>query len=303
MNKLSPIDALFVELYDSNPTKAGQAYEKIVAAALKLVTGIDYNYDQHITGIYSNTDFQLDAHSPQTSTMVEAKDYSIEGKKVGRGDIQKQAGALNDLPIKQGIFASATDYTAPAKKYANSTHINPSQKPINLLHIRPSTELDRKGRVERIIVNIEMIIDDFEHAQYHIHLSNNAINLLKKNNLLNKTLDCHIENFYNAQGDITITINELINDYAPSISSIPDDDGMYHGSWIFHEEFIPYGDLNIEINRIDYAVKRQIIKHQIIVETQGTPKILVKSEDGSINKLITDEQLKKVRFEGGRVIV
>lgn len=51
MNKLSPIDALFVELYDSNPTKAGQAYEKLVAAALKLVTGIDYNYDQHITGI------------------------------------------------------------------------------------------------------------------------------------------------------------------------------------------------------------------------------------------------------------
>ena len=132
--------------------------------------------------------------------MVEAKDYSIEGKKVGRGDIQKQAGALNDLPIKQGIFASATDYTAPAKKYANSTHINPSQKPINLLHIRPSTELDRKGRVERIIINIEMIIDDFEHAQYHIHLSNNAINLLKKNNLLNKTLDCHIENFYNTYG-------------------------------------------------------------------------------------------------------
>ena len=303
MNKLSPIDKLFVELYDSNPTKAGQAYEKIVAAALKLVTGVDYNYDQHITGIHSKTDFQLDAHSLQSSTMVETKDYSIEGKKVGRGDIQKLVGALSDLPIKQGIFASATDYTVPAKKYANSTHINPSQKPINLLHIRPSTELDRKGRVERIIINIEMIIDDFEHAQYHIHLSKDAIKLLKKNNLLNKALDFHIENFYNTQGDITITFNELINEYAPSISSITDDDGMYHGSWIFHEEFIPYSDLNIEINRIDYAVKRQNIKHQIIVETQGTPKILVKSEDGSINKLITDEQLKKVRFEGGQVIV
>ena len=97
--------------------------------------------------------------------MVEAKDYSIEGKKVGRGDIQKQAGALNDLPIKQGIFASATDYTAPAKKYANSTHINPSQKPINLLHIRPSTELDRKGRVERIIINIEMKVE-INHSYY-----------------------------------------------------------------------------------------------------------------------------------------
>lgn len=148
-------------MHYSNPTKAGQAYEKLVAAALKLVTGIDYNYDQHITGIYSNTDFQLDAHSPQTSTMVEAKDYSIEGKKVGRGDIQKQAGALNDLPIKQGIFASATDYTAPAKKYANSTHINPSQKPINLLHIRPSTELDRTNNPSRSDRKLDDVIPLF----------------------------------------------------------------------------------------------------------------------------------------------
>lgn len=303
MNILSPIDQLFVELYDSNPTKAGQAYEKIVAATLKLVTGVDYNYDQHMKGTYSNTDFQLDAHSPQASTMVEAKDYSIDGKKVGRGDIQKQVGALGDLPIKQGIFASATDYTIPAKKYANSTRTNPSQKPIDLFHIRPSTELDRKGRVERIIINVEMIIYDFEHAQYQIHLSENAIKLLKNNNLINEILDCHIENIYNIHGDITITFNELINKYAPSISAIPNDDGLYHGSWIFFKEFIPYRNLNLEINRIDYAVKRKTAKRQIIVDAQGTPKILVKSEDGSINKLITDEQLKTVRFECGRVII
>lgn len=300
---LSPVDQLFVELYDSNPTKAGQAYEKIVAAALKLVTGVDYSYDQHIKGTYSNTDFQLDAHSPQISTMVEAKDYSIEGKKVGRGDIQKQVGALCDLPIKQGIFASATDYTTPAKKYANSTHVNPSQKPIDLFHIRPSTELDRKGRVERIIINIEMIMDDFEHAQYQIQLSKNAIKLLKNNDLLNKVLDCHIENFYDAQGNITITFSELITQYAPSISSVPDDDGLHHGSWVFRKEFMPYRNLNLEIDHIDYAVKRKTVKQQIIVEAQGAPKILVKSEDGSINKLITDEQLKKVRFECGRIIV
>lgn len=303
MNKQSSIDKLFIDLYDSDPTKAGQAYEKIVAAALKLVTGVDYNYNQHLTGIYSNTVFQLDAHSSQASTMVEAKDYLIKGKKVGRGDIQKLVGALSDLPIKQGIFASATDYTTPAKKYAYSTHINPSQKPIKLFHIRPSTELDRNGRVERIIINIEMIMDDFEHAQYQIHLSKDAIELLKKNNLLNKTLACHIKNFYDTQGKTTITFNELITKYAPSCSSIPDEDGLYHGSWIFHKEFIPYENLNIEINHIDYAVKRQIIKHQIIVEAQGTPKILVKSEDGSINKLITDEQLKKIRFEDGLVII
>ena len=148
-----------------------------------------------------------------------------------------------------------------------------------------------------------MIIYDFEHAQYQIHLSENAIKLLKNSNLINETLDCHIENIYNIHGDITITFNELINKYAPSISAIPNDDGLYHGSWIFFKEFIPYRNLNLEINRIDYAVKRKTAKRQIIVDAQGTPKILVKSEDGSINKLITDEQLKTVRFECGRVII
>jgi len=303
MSQLSPIDQLFVELYDSSPTKAGQAYEKLVAATLKIVTGIDYNYDQHIKGTYSNTDFQLDAHSPESSTMVEAKDYSIEGRKVGRADIQKQAGALSDLPIEQGIFASATDYTSPAKKYANSTNINPVQKPIDLFHIRPSTERDRKGRVERIFITISVINFDFEHARYQLHLSDDTKKLLEKNGLLNKPLGFHLENFYNVKGEITITFNELINEYAPSITSIPDSDGLYHGSWIFWNEFIPYENIRLEIKRIDYAVERKTEQQQIVIETKGTPKILVKSEDGTINKLITDEQLKKVCFKDGKVIL
>lgn len=303
MSQLSPIDQLFVELYDSSPTKAGQAYEKLVAAALKIATGIDYNYDQHARGTYSETDFQLDAHSPGTSTMVEAKDYTIEGKKVGRADIQKQVGALTDLPIEHGIFASATDYTSPARKYAKSTNINPVQKPINLFHIRPSTETDRKGRVERINISIEIIRYDFEHAKYQPYVSNDAIKLLEKNGLLNKLLGFHLENFYNAQGEITITFNELINEYAPSITSIPDSDGLYHGSWIFWNEFIPYENIRLEIKRVDYAVERKTANEEIIIEAQGTPKILVKAEDGTVNKLITDEQLKKVCFKDGKVIL
>ncbi|WP_396126071.1 restriction endonuclease [Cytobacillus firmus] len=51
--------------------------------------------------------------------MGEAKDYTVQGNKVGRPDIQKLGGAFGDLKdIKEGLFFSATDYTKPAIKYA-----------------------------------------------------------------------------------------------------------------------------------------------------------------------------------------
>ena len=85
--------------------------------------------------------------------MVEVKDYTIDKRKVGRSDLQKLQGALTDLDFEKGVFVSATDYTKPAKKYSDGAEINPLQKEIDLFHIRPSTELDEKGRVKKFQIN------------------------------------------------------------------------------------------------------------------------------------------------------
>ena len=125
--KKSPIDNLFNELYGYYPKKAGTAYELLVAGALKIITGENIKYDQHLKGNYSETDYQLDGLNVNQNQMIEAKDYSISNSKVGRDDIQKLQGALSDLNVDKGLFASATDYTKPAKKYSDGTIKNPIQ--------------------------------------------------------------------------------------------------------------------------------------------------------------------------------
>lgn len=64
-------------------------------------------HDDKLRGQFSKTLHQLDIHSKSDdgSTMGEAKDYSLQDKKVGRGGLQKQGGAVPDLEeIDAGAF-------------------------------------------------------------------------------------------------------------------------------------------------------------------------------------------------------
>ena len=138
----SSIDEFFHGIYGFYPEKAGQAYELLVNAALKIINkDLDVKYNQFKEGIYSQQKYQLDGIKDDKES-IEAKDYTIRNEKVGRPDVQKQEGGLIDLPYEGGIFASATGYTRNAEKYAEGTYKNPNGKPIDLYDIRPSTEED-----------------------------------------------------------------------------------------------------------------------------------------------------------------
>jgi hypothetical protein len=110
----SPIDDFFFSLFGFYPTKAGQSYELLVNAVLKLINEESkVSYDQYVKGEYSNQVYQIDGIIDERS--IEAKDHTIKNEKVARPEIQTQEGGLIDLPFKEGIFASATGYTRNAK--------------------------------------------------------------------------------------------------------------------------------------------------------------------------------------------
>ncbi len=57
----SQIDDFFHSIYGFYPTKAGQSYEMIVNAALKLLNKeSEILYDQFIEGTYSKQKYQID---------------------------------------------------------------------------------------------------------------------------------------------------------------------------------------------------------------------------------------------------
>jgi hypothetical protein len=298
----SPIDELFYDIYGFYAPKAGQAYERLVAAVYKLLFDEDVRYDQMVRGEYSRTIYQLDGltDADQNGKMIEAKDYTIDEKKVGRSDIQKMQGALTDLSVDRGLFASATNYTNPAVKYAQSSNGNPLQKPIDLYHIRPSTIEDEKGRLKKLVFNISTHLMNFPRASFNPVFTNDARVILKDKGYENKLVSFNITDVYDKDGASLITIGNL------SKNNPPDTTGeigfVSKGCWVLKGGYIHVDGQLYAIEGLEYSVPFLVTSHKVVIESEGMAKLYVKSSDGSIDKLIYDVDLRKVQFIDGKVI-
>ncbi len=300
--KKSPIDDLYYNLYGYHLPKAGQAYERIVAAAFKLLLNKDIEYDQMLRGDYSKTVYQLDGrvNTEENNNMIEAKDYTIESKKVGRGDIQKMQGALSDLPLNAGFFASATDYTLPAKKYAASSNVNPMHKPIELYNIRPSTEEDEAGRLKKLVINVISHNMDYQNAKYQALFTKDAKQKLLENGYAGKTISHSIDRFLKSDGSTLITVHDLSFQNPPGTTW--EDGFVSKGCWIIKGGHLMVDQMLYGIEGLEYEVPFLISESELVIESEGKAMLFVKSENGKINKLIYDGDLRKLKFENGRVL-
>jgi hypothetical protein len=292
----SPIDDFFFSLYGFYPTKAGQAYELLVNAALKLIEEKkEVSYDQYVKGKYSDQVFQIDGIIGEKS--IEAKDHTIKNEKVKRPEVQNQEGGLIDLPFSEGIFASATGYTRNARKYANGTTINPTAKRIDLYNIRPSTIEDENGRVKTAILEFIITSLDFMAAKFEPLFTKegyaNMGKLYPKGKVSLKT-----DAIYNDDGSVFVTMG----DWTKSLNyEYTLDDGKKEivGEAKFKEKYLKINEHLIEIQGISYIVPIQIQKStkRIEIQQNGNTCLYVKKEDGTVDTLLTDIQMKKVVFD------
>jgi Restriction endonuclease len=299
--KKSPLDEVFKELYGFYPDKAGQAFEMMVAAAFKLLWGLDISYNDFVQGQYSGTTYQLDGtiQNGDSKSMIEAKDYSLDGRKVGRGDVQKMQGALSDLIHSQGIFASSTDYTGPAIKYADSSTSNPLQKPIVLFNIRPSVIEDERGRLKKVIVTVNICRPEFQKGVFDVRLEEEYKDQFKNDGVLGKVIQCKLEEFYDRDRKIKLTMEQLSGDI--SKNALQKDVNEIYATWIFNETFIQAENRLYKIRGLTYKIPISTGSTEFVIQTEGSAKLFIRSMDGKIDKLIYDEELKKVHFENGRV--
>lgn len=292
MKEKSPLDNFFYELYGFYPKKSGMAYELIVGAVLKIVTGKRVETNLYKKG-YSDSTYQIDG-IVDANIMVEAKDYTQRNQPVDRGDIQKLQGALTDLDFDKGFFASATDYTGPAKKYAKSSISNPNQKEISLFHIRPSTKEDEKGRILQICVEITSIVPDFLNGKYKPKLTEMAEQLIIEK-FTGKALRFCLDAFYTVNGLIDCTMEEWSFDNQPLQVNI--DDELAVGCWLLHGKHMKLEENFFELKGIEYEIPYLRTVSSFNISSNGTHKLLVKSEDNKFNKLLTDEELRKITFD------
>lgn len=303
--KHSPIDDLYKELFGEYPNKAGTALERLWTIAYNEICAQRTMIDQHLKGSYSDTNYQLDglAERDGHKEMIEAKDYSLANNKVGRDDIQKLAGALIDLDnIQRGIFASATDYTQPAIDYADTSKNMPGGKPISLFQVRNSTELDEQGRVKIIHVELHACYLEFEKGAYKPIFTKSGLDKILKDYPSGAKMAYRIAEFTDANGNVVKTIEELSRQTNMELSILSDDD-TFKGSWDVKGLYIrfPNGKL-YEITSVDYEIPVCKLIESFDITRDGTPCLLIKSLDGTVNTLLTDEQLKRYHFtDDGRV--
>lgn len=289
---LSPEDKLYERLNGKVFAKAGTAYERIATA----VAGIIFNSSKTEHNVfkegYSGVKHQLDGVI-DGEVVLEAKDYSIRGANVGLEEVQKHQGAMADIDIaKRGFFASATDYTSEAKKYADATSNNPKLTDTDRAIIRPSTKEDEKNRIKAFDIDIIVPYLDWGHGQYNILFIDNAeVNrynsYISSNTLYGKAT--RIFEFFDSDGKPIKSISELSMEQLPSdwnekesIEGTLDIDAcIYVGDKLFH------------IRGIQYKIAVRQIKESFTVEAQGNACVLVKCPSRGVDKLITDVDLKK----------
>lgn len=296
----SPSDELYYKLFGEYPSKSGIALERLATIAYNEIMANKAWVDQRIKGRYSDSVYQLDGliATNEGQKMLEAKDYSIRGSKVGRDDLQKLSGALLDIDnISKGVFASATDYTKPAKKYAESTIKMPNAKPIELYEIRPSTEEDEKGRVKKICIQMNIVTPDFNNGKYIPFFSKDAYKALELDGLLGIPINVQFDNFYDKNGNIKLTLLELTKSVSKEIQ-LHKVSSEINGVWELKNLYIslPNGKL-YELDRIEYNIPIITDKEDIVIECNESPCLLIRSVDHKIDVLLTEEKLKKYKFE------
>jgi len=293
------MDELFEAIYGYKPKKDGTAYEMLAAAAIKLIqNSSEIKHDQFLKGLYSDDKYQIDVLiKEQFKTFLEAKDYTNSNKKVGRPDVQKLAGGVQNLEVDKGIMASATDFTAPAKKYSEASKINPNSKPISIYHIRPSSEEDEKGRIKKIIINIHFQFPEFEKAQWNPIFKKEGAKMLESMYDKNEQITFGMEEIYRVDGSVLTTAKNIGLEIQKNHKN---GDDFVEGSWKSNgDAFVKIKSQLIPIISLNYKVPYNSFTHELIVEANGKACLLVKSEEENVDKLITDFDLKKVNFKDG----
>jgi hypothetical protein len=302
----SPIDELYRMIFGSVPAKAGTAFEHLAAIATYVTEEDgDVTHDAALKGAYSGSRYQIDVlhQRAEVKTMGEAKDYSDRGGKVGRPDLQKLAGALVDLPdVTQGVFWSATDYTKPARQYAEAAKAMAGRE-ILLKGLRESTSLDEQGFVKTIRVNGTYRIAKLDEAIWTTHWSSQgraSLLALIPDGETTLEINGSIEDIFDSNGNKTTSISEITSGGYGELG----EDGMSRGCFWLPGHYVRVNGVLASICGLEYEVPYEIHKTSFEITDNSIYRLVVLDETGTPVRILTDEKLRQFDFDtDGRLIV
>lgn len=298
------MDEYFKTIFGYKPTKRGTGYELLVSAVLKILNDAqDVTHNVVYEGKYSKDKYQIDAlvENKLATIFIECKDYTERNKPTQRADVQKLAGALNNLDINAGILVSATGFTKPAIQYSESTKLNPDAKEIELFLIRPSTEKDTEGVMLSLCVSLDLETIDHENSKVIPIMDIEKVQeILKRNGYkAGEQYNAITNRLLKSDGTLYKYISEIVNDKTinPSVN------GISSGEFYFDENVFTciYGEL-IKVDKLVYEIRHKVIHIPEFVKIEDKAVLVVKSQDGQIDRIITEKQIKSIVFNSDGTI-
>ena len=289
-------DKLFYDIFGYYPNKAGEAYEILSTAAYAIATSAaKASLNTRVRG-NSGALHQLDGRLiiEEHDVLLEAKDYK---SKIGLNKISEVKGRLSDLPVDCAVYA-AQQYTSPARKFAKGTFDNGDKKGVVLLDIRKSVKEDVVGRIGTVTLKISCSpFPEMDKLNWSFVLSRMTIEMIAKDGI-----DIQLENGILIVDDNDKNV-EIIPEFEKAIFNLINEKSLSDGDIISgylqkHGLFAKLSNgKKYPIENFCYKVPICVISEEIKIAPNGKPVIYIKSDDGSINKLITDTDL----IEWGRM--
>ena len=146
---------------------------------------------------------------------------------------------------------------------------------------------------------MSMHIANYENGKYQPIWTKNGKAQLITDGYENKQVEMRLEHFFDKEGNIVLTLHDLTSKYAPGTTW--EEGYVAKGCWIINA-YMKIEEKFYEMKGLYYEISDLIGKQEIVIEGGGKPCIYIKSHTGEINKLITDKDLKKVKFNNGKII-
>ena len=106
-----------------------------------------------------------------------------------------------------------------------------------------------------------------------------------------------LSEFTDKEGNVKKTIAELSSTTNKEVK-MDADQKVVEGIWDLQGLYVRFPNGKYyEIARVEYSIPISVCKESFDITREGKACLLVKSQDGVINTLLTDEQLKQYHFK------
>jgi hypothetical protein len=106
-----------------------------------------------------------------------------------------------------------------------------------------------------------------------------------------------IDRLVDADGQLILTIEQLTSQ---GLGETVSDEAF--GCFWLPEHYVAMEKNLIQLHGIEYRVPFLDQTEHIEIVAQGEPKILMRSDDGTVNKIFTDEQLRTMEFDEDGIV-